>query len=449
MALRVSAFVRLGKVACAGSGRFLSLSSAKYGTVVPFKLSDIGEGIREVTIKEWFVSPGDKVAQFDQICEVQSDKASVTITSRYDGHVRTLHYKIDETALVGDSLVDIELLDDIPGVTTDDQIRAEAGENLAASAPPNVHLAHVNHDDTNVESIKKFLTTPAVRRIAWENNIDLGEVTATGKNGRVLKEDLLGYLEKKSPGKSSTATGFRANFVTSPDQSASGIVSLKGYEKSMWKSMTQSLNIPHFVYSDECDVTKLVLYRSEVKDHMKEQGISLSFMPFFIKAASRALHEFPRLNSWLDESSQTLKLLKEHNISIAMDTPDGLVVPNIKNVENLSISEIAKELNRLQELGKKCSIPLGDICGGTFSLSNIGVVGGTYTKPVILQPQVVIGAIGKVQKLPRFDKLQNVIAADILTVSWAADHRVVDGVTMAKFSNRWRHFVENPSHLLL
>lgn len=235
---------------------------------------------------------------------------------------------------------------------------------------------------------------------------------------------------------------------------------------------------------------KLGLFRSEIKDHMKEQAISLSFMPFLIKAASRALHEFPRLNSWLDESSQTLKVFKDHNISIAMDTPNGLVVPNIKSVQNLSISEIARELNRLQKLGKKSSIPLTDISGGTFSLSNIGVVsqnlyelkkiithkkcqlsvrkkspiieffynsffvfffkvGGTYTKPVILPPQVVIGAIGKIQKLPRFDESGNVIAAEILTVSWAADHRVVDGVTMAKYSNRWRHFVENPSHLMI
>lgn len=187
-----------------------------------------------------FVSPGDKVAQFDQICEVQSDKASVTITSRYDGYVRTLHYKIDETALVGDSLVDIELLDDIPGVTTDDQIRAEAGENLAATAPPNVHLAHVKHEETN----KKFLTTPAVRRIAWENDVDLRKVTATGKNGRLLKEDLLEYLDKSSTVKTPTTSQSRNNSVTSSDGLSHEIVSLEGYEKSMWKSMTQSLVSP-------------------------------------------------------------------------------------------------------------------------------------------------------------------------------------------------------------
>lgn len=236
-------------------------------------------------------------------------------------------------------------------------------------------------------------------------------------------------------------------------------------------------SIPHFVYSDECDVTKLVRYRSEARDYVKEQGAALTFMPFFIKAASKALDDFPRLNAWVDENLQTLQIFEEHNISLAMDTPEGLVVPNIKNVQSLSIIDIARELNRLQELGKKSAIPLNDLTGGTFAISNIGVVrqyfrdfsyrfvwksyelflltfkklqvGGTYTKPVILPPQIVIGAVGKIQKLPRFDDSRNVVPADIISVSWAADHRVVDGVTMAKFSNRWKYFVENPFHLTL
>lgn len=133
-------------------------------------------------------------------------------------------------------------------------------------------------------------------------------------------------------------------------------------------------SIPHFVYSDECDITKLLELRNDVKDFIKSEGVSLTFMPFFIKAASKALEKYPRLNAWLDKESQTLKVFRRHNISLAMATPEGLVVPNIKNVQELSITEIARELNRLQELGKKASLPLSDITGGTFSLSNIGVV---------------------------------------------------------------------------
>lgn len=133
-------------------------------------------------------------------------------------------------------------------------------------------------------------------------------------------------------------------------------------------------SIPHFVYSDECNIDQVMHFRNEVKDSLKEQDIALSLMPFFIKAASRALQQYPELNAWLDEKNQALQILDSHNIGIAMDTPDGLVVPNIKNVQNLSVFAIAKELNRLQQLGKKTSIPLNDLTDTTFSLSNIGVV---------------------------------------------------------------------------
>lgn len=128
------------------------------------------------------------------------------------------------------------------------------------------------------------------------------------------------------------------------------------------------------MYSDECDVSKLVRLRTEVKEEFKKQGLQLTYMPFFIKAASRALQEFPELNALIDEKSESADIKKEHNISLAMDTPGGLVVPNIKNVQNLSVIDVAKELNRLQEHGKKSSISPNDLFGGTFSISNIGIV---------------------------------------------------------------------------
>nr|XP_033342957.1 lipoamide acyltransferase component of branched-chain alpha-keto acid dehydrogenase complex, mitochondrial isoform X1 [Megalopta genalis]XP_033342958.1 lipoamide acyltransferase component of branched-chain alpha-keto acid dehydrogenase complex, mitochondrial isoform X1 [Megalopta genalis] len=441
---RLAAIVRLGRSVRDQKCRFLHVSGFRCGNVVPFKLSDIGEGIRDVTIKEWFVKPGDRVSQFDNICEVQSDKASVTITSRYDGLIKALHYKVDEVALIGDSLLDIELDNDNgphgnpPASTTaavvEEPPAAAEGKNLAGEDGDREGQGPGN-------GLEKALATPAVRRIAMENRIALKDVVPTGKGGRVLKEDILAHLERISAGSAGNA---------GPEKPANGkAVPIKGYTKHMWKTMTRSLSIPHFVYSDECTVNKLMAYRNEVKDNLKEQGVALSLMPFFIKAASRALEKVPQLNAWLDEDVQELRVLGGHNIGVAMDTPEGLVVPNIKNVQNLSILEIARELNRLQELGRKSSIPLIDLTDTTFSLSNIGVVGGTYTKPVILPPQIVIGAFGKVQKLPRFDEEGNIIAASIISVSWAADHRVVDGVTMARYSNLWKDYVENPSFLLI
>lgn len=381
------------------------------------------------------MKPGDRVSQFDNICEVQSDKASVTITSRYDGLIKALHHKVDDVALIGESLLDIELDD----VTVNGEM-TESGDKEVAATRIEPETGGKNQE--LAESREKAVATPAVRRIAMENDIKLKDVVSTGKGGRVLKEDILAHLEKISAGP--------AGKGVVADREKPTTVPAKGYGKHMWKTMTQSLSIPHFVYSDECNVNKLMDQRDEVKDSLKRhQGVSLSLMPFFIKAASRALEKVPQLNAWLDEESQGVLVHDNHNIGIAMDTPEGLIVPNIKNVQRLNVVEIARELNRLQELGRKCSLQLDDLSNTTFSLSNIGVVGGTYTKPVILPPQIVIGAFGKIQKLPRFDEEGKVIAANIICVSWAADHRVVDGVTMARYSNHWKFYVENPAYLLM
>ncbi|KAG9436063.1 lipoamide acyltransferase component, mitochondrial [Apis mellifera carnica] len=396
--------------------RFFSVSYFRYGTVVPFKLSDIGEGIRDVTIKEWYVKPGDRVSQFDNICEVQSDKASVTITSRYDGLIKALHYKVDDIVLIENSLLDIEL-DDDNGNAQDKTTISENLQQQQQQQTTNTKSKQNFESNEEKHIVKKILATPAVRRIAMEKNINLKDVVSNGKDGRVLKEDILNHLEKISVNPMGEKVEEKSTMET--------VVPIKGYSKHMWKTMTQSLNIPHFVYSDECNINRLIDYRNEVKDSLKDEGISLSFMPFFIKAASRALEKVPQLNSWLDEENQALRVQKSHNI------------------------EITKELNRLQKFGKKSSIPLNDLSNTTFTLSNIGVVGGTYTKPVILPPQIVIGAFGKIQKLPRFDDKQNIVATNIISISWAADHRVVDGVTMAKYSNFWKYYIENPIFLLL
>lgn len=416
--------------------RFLFTNTLRPGKVVPFQLSDIGEGIRDVTVKEWFVKPGDQVRQFDKICEVQSDKASVEITSPYDGLIKVLHFNVDDVAMVGAALLDLEIEDD----SKNSEKIKEAIENQMIDGSNKKKKRDEETDETKSQDnfTEKVLATPAVRKIALENNVKLKDVAATGKGGRVLKEDVLAHLRKIL---ASTAE-------VSPNVTGR-TVGLKGYSRHMWKTMTRSLSIPHFVYSDECRVDRVIQCRDEVKDLLKDKGVFLTLMPFFVKAASRALKHCPELNAWLNEDEQTLRILDNHNIGIAMDTPEGLVVPNIKNVQNLSVLEIARELNRLQELGRKSSIPLGDLADTTFSLSNIGVIGGTYTKPVILPPQVIIGAFGRAQKVPRFDDAGNVISAHVMSISWAADHRVLDGVTVARFSNLWKHYVENPTHLLI
>jgi len=381
--------------------------------IVQFTLSDIGEGIKEVTVKEWFVKPGDTVAQFDNICEVQSDKASVTITSKYDGVVTKLYYQVDDIAQTGDPLIDVEIQGEADG--------GDAGSNVATIA---VEDTDVDMDNSSGKRNVKVLATPAVRRIAMENNVNLADVQGTGKEGRVLKEDILSFVA--SGGKSVPAPAPSTSPVPPPASPVQKSAPLPpppppapvarpapvflGKDKTepagpivkaMTKTMSEALKIPHFGYKDEIDMSQLVKLRKDLKKSCEERGVKLSYMPFIVKACSMALMHFPVLNSSYNVEAGTITYKASHNIGLAMDTPMGLLVPNIKSVQQLSVFDIALELSRLHHLGLAGKLSTQDLSGGTFSLSNIGSIGGTYAKPVILPPEVAIGALGKIYTVPR------------------------------------------------
>lgn len=418
-----------------------------------FNLSDIGEGIREVTVKEWFVRVGDTVQQFDNLCEVQSDKASVTITSRYDGRITKLWHSIDDVALVGTPLLDFDVADEEAPEDSVPAAKQAAQQTASAGAAVNTFSS------TEATSSDKVLTTPAVRRLAAENNVDLRQVPATGRQGRILKGDVLEYLNIVRAGTMNVlhptlldklATAVH-NAPAAPPTApvADRLEPLRGVRKIMFRTMTEALKIPHFAYSDEVDMTRLVAARDDLKADAAQRGVKLTYMPFMIKAASNALLHFPILNSTLDVESETIAYKAAHNISVAMATAEGLVVPNVKHCERKSIYEIAAELNALQERALRGQLVPADFAGGTFSLSNIGVIGGTYTHPCIMAPQVAIGALGKTKVVPRFGASGEIVRAHIMNVSWAADHRVIDGVTMAGFSEVWKKYLENPNRFLL
>ncbi|KAL5016243.1 hypothetical protein ScPMuIL_005832 [Solemya velum] len=433
-------------------------TSAVLQDVVQFKLADIGEGIKEVVVKEWFVAEGDHVHQFDSICEVKSDKATVSITSRFDGIIKKIHFDVDDIALVGQPLVDI-LLDD-------DNESGDANQDVISETVVESEKSPLEYAMHKIRG-EKVLATPAVRKLAMENQIILSNVEATGKGGRILKEDVVRFMENMAEGigtsvppppipdppvaskpralpKSPEAVAPRP-LVVGHDRTEP----IKGVRKAMVKAMTAAIKIPHFGYYDEVDMSSLVSMRNELKETATARGIRFSFMPFFLKAASLALGQYPLLNSSVDEACEKLTYKVSHNIGLAMDTPEGLMVPNVKNVQSLSLFQIAMELNRLQSLGENGKLNTTDLTGGTFTLSNIGTIGGTYARPVINPPEVTIGALGKIQILPRFDGAGTLTKCHILNVSWSADHRVIDGATMARFSNVWKAYLENPSSMLL
>jgi len=423
--------------------------------IIQFFLSDIGEGTKEVVVKEWFVTEGQEIEEFDELVEVQSDKATVPITSRYSGKVVKLHYDLEDVALVGKALVDLEVEDD-----GDDE-----------------PVDHFEQKKEETKAVKKTATSsssgakdgkvkakPAVRKFAKDNGININDVVGTGPKGIVTKEDVQSFMS--APAATATPAAPQTVQHQAPQVAASvpvkelpqrasttsggeHRVALGPIAKAMTKTMNLSNQIPHFGYKDEYDMTNLAGLRKELKPMAAEFGIKLSYMPFIIKAVSMALNDYPVLNARMTEDETALIYHDDHNIGVAVDTPHGLLVPNIKGVQNMSVLEIASELGRLAEAGRVNKLSPKDIGGGTFSLSNIGAIGGTYAKPILVPPQVAIGAIGKIQRLPRFDENDQVVARQITYISWSADHRCIEGAVMARFSNKMKAYLEQPASMLL
>lgn len=219
----------------------------------------------------------------------------------------------------------------------------------------------------------------------------------------------------------------------------------------MFKTMTKSLNTPHFLYADELKVNDITAIRRKLASDTRDPK-KITFLPFIVKAVSLALNEFPILNARVDTSvpeKPKLIMRSKHNIGIAMDTPNGLVVPNIKDVASRSIFDIAAEISRLSALGKEGKLTSADMSGGTITVSNIGNIGGTYVAPVIVPTEVAILGVGRTRSVPVFDQEGQVAKGEMVNFSWSADHRVIDGATMARMGNRVRELIESPELMLL
>jgi 2-oxoisovalerate dehydrogenase E2 component (dihydrolipoyl transacylase) len=301
------------------------------------------------------------------------------------------------------------------------------------------------------------LATPAVRRISREFGVNIADVTGTGKDGRVLKEDVVRFVETGGPAMPppSQQTAYpSAPAAVSPQEE---IIPLTPIQAQMFKVMTQSLSIPHFLYSDEVILDPLMRIKENLNKTLTRTTSTssaavnkLTYMPFFIKAMSVALEEYPLLNSRLDLTQPKPRLVKrpQHNIGVAMDTPAGLLVPNIKNVKSLNIFEVAAELQRLQTAGAAGKLSPADLSGGTITVSNIGNIGGTVTAPVIVSSEVAIVGIGRARTVPRFGTQGEIVPQTIVNFSWSADHRVVDGATMARMAALLRDLIQEPERLL-
>ncbi len=454
--------------------------------MVEFKLPDVGEGIFEAEILEWLVKEGDTVEMDQTILEIQTDKAVVEIPSPITGTIQRIVAQPGVMANVGDVLVVIlpkgesataappapsPPLVATPSTTPlPDRPSAPATPAFKQQPPSNGKSAKLMSPQVGIASAgNRILAAPAVRKLALEMNIDLAQVPGTGPAGRVLLSDLKNYTPQATPVPQPTPLASAPPPVAPPPApvvptapqkpilpppahiSTEEIVDeepLRGLRRRIAERMEEAWRVPHVTTFREIDVNDLVKVRKSLKVEAEQRNISLTFMPFFIKAATLALRDFPYFNASLDMENQKILVRKYYHIGIATAIADGLVVPVIKHANQLSILEIAAELTRLRTLAESRRLAADEMRGSTFSITNYGSYNGYMGTPIINPPEVAIMGVGRIQDKPVVVNGQIEIRA-MLPVSLSFDHRLVDGAAGEQFMERLKALLGNPNLLLM
>jgi len=434
-----------------------------------FKFADIGEGIHEGVLLKWFVKEGDTVKEGDSLFLVETDKVNAEIPSPVSGKINKLLADVGETIHVGNTVVIIDDGGENNKVDSKNEPLSEDEKGAGVVGQIEVSSEVIESSDEGKQEEKKgktkVLATPVARKLAKDLGIDINLVKGTGPAGRVMKEDIYAYKERKekklevSQDAKETDVFIQpvgATFLR-PEVKREEIkvygeverVPISRIRKTISENMVLSKSvIPHTSVMDDFDVTELVKLRTEQKEMARERGINLTYMPFIIKALTIALKEFPVFNSSFDDIKDEIIYKKYYNIGIATDTPDGLMVPVLKEANNKGILEIAKELEGLVERARNKTIGIEELYGGTFTITNYGALGSSYGVPVIRYPEVAILGIGKIDKKPVVMN-DEIVIRHMMPVSLSIDHRIIDGGDAGRFLLRLKELLSNPMLLLL
>lgn len=397
-----------------------------------FRLPDVGEGVAEGEIKKWLVKEGDSVKEFQPLAEIITDKVNVEMTSPFTGRILTLRAAEGQTVKVGEPILDFEV---------------EGGAEPAAVSPPAAAPAagvlSRPTPDRAVAQTPQVKATPAVRKRARELGVDLLRIPP-GPEGRITAED----VEKFAAGTAAATAVVQSVPVHAQEAGREERVKVHGIRKRIFERMAESKrNIPHFSYVDEADMTNVVNARNILSKRYGDR-VKLTYLPFIIKAAVEALKEFPALNSFFDQDNNEIVLKHYYNIGIAVATDEGLIVPNIKDADRKSVEQLAREVEDLASRARTGKLALPEVQGGTFTITNVGPIGGLFSAPVINFPESAILATHKIQQRPVARNGQ-IILRDMMYFTVACDHRIVDGAVAAMFGNRLIEYLENPLLLKL
>ena len=443
-------------------------------------LPELGDGIDSGDVLEVLVRAGDIISKDQGIVELETDKATVEVPCPLAGKVLTVHVKEGDTVPISGLLITVDAAEKPQSrptsatppaegavapsaVTSGSPSRAESAkaaesrsrefsaiepalpqQQPAGSAPASDEKAG-NNPEGPIPAV------PAVRRFAREGGADLRELTGSGQGGRITRSDVLAVVRQASQAAREQRTTTKSGQVPT-EKDAFGpihVEKMSRVRRTISEKMHESWStVPRVTNFDDADLTELEQFRNASKNDYAEKGIKLTSMPFVIKAVAMALEDHPLINASLDIENQQIIYKDYISIGIAVDTERGLVVPALRRADELSIPEIASELAQVAQKARDGDFSVEDLRGGTFTISNLGVIGGSYSTPIINVPEVAILLLGRSRKTPTVVDDQIRIRL-MMPLSLSYDHRLVDGATAARFLNDVKSFLEAPSRLLL
>tara|TARA_B100000749_G_scaffold189731_1_gene147012 strand:- start:729 stop:2027 length:1299 start_codon:yes stop_codon:yes gene_type:complete len=424
-----------------------------------FRLPDIGEGVAEAEIVEWYVKIGDKIEEDQTLVDVMTDKATVDITSPVSGVVVAVHGNIGDQAAVGSTLVELEVegtgnVDQAEQVDVPETQAVEPSDKEAEGEPQSEFSSESSNPRKSEYrggqvSADRYplrnpgddpLAAPATRKRAYELRIPLQFVPGTGPGGRITPDDLQSYIEQGGAGPVQSG---HAKRTTVTEQKVIGL-----RRKIAEKMQDAKRRIPHFGFVEAFDLTELENLRKALNADRGEDTPKLTLLPFFMKAVAQLQSEFPEINARYDDEAGILYKYDGVHIGIAAQTPQGLMVPVVRHVESLNLWDCARELSRVTKAAREGTAARDELSGSTITLTSLGVLGGISATPIINAPEVAIIGPNKLEERPVVRDGQMVIRT-MMNVSSSFDHRIVDGHDAASFIQRLKRLIERPTLIFL
>ena len=416
------------------------------------ELPDLGEGIDGAEISEIPVSVGDEITKDQTILILESDKASMEIPSDFTGTLKEILVSTGDEVSTGQLLMKIDSSDESSDQDKkEDETDKTAGSSESKSEVEDSDLGNTASTQTpkldlNLSSDGIF-ASPGVRRLARELQINLNHINGTGEKNRITKDDLNNYILRQmasSSGSSMPTPIVQEDFSQWGEIENQKLTKIKRITGKRLQAAWQT--IPHVTQFDEADITDLDSYRKKLKEKLLKDGIKVTFLPFLIKALTHVLKEMPEFNSSLDSSSTNLVIKKYINIGIAVDTPTGLVVPVISNADQKSISDLSIELVDISNRARNKKLKPAELKGGTFTISSLGGIGGSFFTPIINPPEVAIIGVSQSVWKNTFNRSEKKSELKyIMPFSLSYDHRIIDGAAGARFTKRFKEILDDLS----